>query len=374
MEELSRSINATVEQFNHVSLANLSVPKYDGSQDIHEFLSDYELVTLVLDDKQKIMLLGKAFISGKYDSWFKRYLRPAMNKTNPVNTWDDLKKIIIKRFSNCESTDRHLKKLERLKFDPKDNKLMDFVEEFIYSFDKVYSLAGKEAICVKTIKAKLPDEVNGQLCLMSEYREAVTIDALMKAVKQYDFNSAKLSNPSSSMKLVSDEMVSILQKLISQNESNQKQIVAAIQTRFSSQQNYRNRNKYGRAISPERSANNSRESSTDRSEKSYQNDHCREKSEKRYDRDRDRKHHYDHKPKSNSNRQNLSNNESDRESTSAELDKQISLKNKSKNSEDSAVKSRWIAYFKKYSKPEDPCSNCGEWHWWRHCPLNLNLK
>lgn len=396
------NLNRSMSQFNQVSLINVQIPPYNGSEDIYKYLNNYESITSMLDDEQRIKLLNKAFTPGRYESWFKRTLKPAISNGD---NWTDLKRIIVDRFSISSDKDRHLKRLNEIQYNPKGNtSLIDFVEDYIYSFDKVYGLNGKEDICVQAIKVKIPEDVKGSLNLMSEYRTANTTSQLLKAVKDYDFNIAGTINRNPTDRVDSVAMYSVLKRLAEKIEQNPKEIVAAFTQNFNRESRSIDRNNYGaRDSSNQRSvpSNQSRENSGDRNSNyiNYRRERTPDNSDRSSERNysdrnnyynRDKNHYNNNQNRYNNNyhdNRNYNNSRSNNSRSNSPYrsinynnagNSQSNRNENASSSKDSEVpsainiQSKLADYYAKHGKVTEPCSNCFQWHHTKHCPFNLN--
>lgn len=375
IDQLTQNLTMSVEAFNLVSLTNVIIPKLSDFEDVSQFISRYETDTSTLNDSQKIALLPKAFLSTKYEAWFRRSLEPSLK----TSTWSDLKKIILDRFSYSGSISRNIMKLEQMKFDPlSGQKLLDFSEEFIHLFDKVYTLNGKEELCCHSLKVKIPETVASRLNLMPEYRDAVETRDLIKAVKLYDSNVSGYSNQTD--KVSHNEMVSILKQLLDKSEANQKQIVAAIETSHTKQPSDRKsrpmRRRHDSTTEHDTSRSASRASSSEPERKYKSNYKSRQttvgrSNYERSDKYRESRSRYNDKSTPKPDRQ-----DSKIPSTSG-YDRSGDKFTPSRSRKDSSgtvegeVNPKLEAYFETFGKPPGPCYNCGGFHWMKHCPLNL---
>lgn len=385
LEGLAHSMTQSVDQWNQVSLMNVHIPQYDGSQDIHQFINEYETITSLLEENQKIKLLVKAFSAGNYGHWYKRVLEPAMKTINVK--WSDIKKLITERFSSGHEIDRHLRRLETMKYDPSgDMKLIDFVESFIYCFDKVHGLSGKEETCCRALKIKLPDDVSRQLSLFAEYRNARTTKDLLDAVKNYELN---ITVQPTTNKLEHREMVSIMKSMF---DNYHKEFVAAIQPKLmklnindsKSKSRHHSREHCRCVSSSDEDAHNrkSRDSSKNRSEHSRANSETsREASPhaNRYDKHRYNKRYHSHDntgDEKNNHRQSSSRHHSKHDNNDGSDKTHQLIGNESKSNVEFNLElensPKYKAYIEKKGKPPAPCIFCKALHWFQDCPWNLN--
>lgn len=119
-----------------LSITGIKIPRYDSFNDVFEFLAEFDLITTGLDDKQKILMLAKAFPVTCHRAFYEAELAPLVNDPIP---WSQVKRITIKRFADTDDQARHLLRLRELKFDLEaDKSLLDFAEEAFYSYKRAY--------------------------------------------------------------------------------------------------------------------------------------------------------------------------------------------------------------------------------------------
>lgn len=222
-QEMSRSMDALC---NRVSMFGIDPPKYEDINDVFDFIGTYERITSGLTDEAKVHLIQKSFPPGRYKAWFETELLPLVERSVP---WSNIKAKIIDRFSNVEDRDRHFRRLHQLKYDPSiHRKVLDYVEDVIYSYKKAHTSESDEEACVRFVKTSLPNEIVSALNLIQEFRSAKDINGLKSAVKQYD-NSISVIHNKTGDKAELNEMISIFKDLLKQTKKEREAVVAALQ-------------------------------------------------------------------------------------------------------------------------------------------------
>lgn len=341
IQDVSRSVDQLCTQ---LSLINVSVPRFTDFKDVFEFLSEFDTATSALLDDQKLVVLARAFPIGRYRSWYETELSPLIKSKK---SWSTVRSTIINRFSDSEDKDRHFMRIRDLRYDPNsDNKLLDFVEDMIYSYKRAYPNSTDQESCTRFIKAALPSDLKATLCNMSEYREATTEEQFKKVARQYDLSRGGIGTSRKQNDAnVTSELASILKEVINgirrEGETTRNAIVAAL----ASQNSYSTRgndqmNRYNRSQSPRGSYNNSPRQTPRSPSPAY--------------------------GRSPSPRRNSYSSDSRNPKLSAQNTNEQRPVSKLS---DSAFCSE--TYWQKWGKPPKPCSNCGHWHWSRHCLFNL---
>lgn len=212
-----------------ISISGLKIPRFDSFNNVFEFLTEYELITTGLDDKQKILLLAKAFPPGCHRSYYESDLAP-LAKINV--TWSHAKDMIVKRFADSDDRSRHLVKLREISYDPESSSsLLDYVEDVFLLYKKAYPKDIAESTAVDYVKAAIPKSIRQQLNMYHGYREANSEEELKKAVKQYDIMRVSAPKSSASRELTRD-ITEIIQGAIrdmrKEISESQKGVVAAL--------------------------------------------------------------------------------------------------------------------------------------------------
>lgn len=239
LEEMTRSVD---QWCSHLSLANVVVPKFNSCANVYDFLTEYEDATASVSDDLKSKLLGRSFPPGCHRAWYENELKPLVKENKP---WSDIRSIIIDRFSVQCDRDRHFARLRELKFDPDGSKMLqDFVDDMVYSYKKAYPKDKDTESCIAFIKSSLPQSLQAQLSVNSDYRDAKDIETLKRAAKHYDLGQTVRSGHSRDGKTAS-ELVSLMKDLMSSfrkeldgyrkdNEATRNAVVAAIQSNITS--------------------------------------------------------------------------------------------------------------------------------------------
>lgn len=373
--DVSRSMDSLRTQ---ISITGLKIPRFDAFRNVFEFLAEYELITTGLEEKQKILLLAKAFPHGCHRAYYESNLAPLLDSLEP---WSSVKGKIIKRFADSDGQNRHLLKLRELTYNPESSgSLLDYVEEMLYSYKKAYSGDVAMNTAVPYVKASIPKELRLQLNMYTDYRNAKTEDELTEAVKRYDSIKHNVKKESANRDLtreVSDIIQGAIKEMRKEIAESQKGVVAALKYQ---EQNYgqSDRRSYR---SPQRDGR-------------YMHNSPARPSSPRYNKYRSRSpqsHDYGYSGHQSSNRSQIGDDSepksyNGRRSPSPRIH---SSYNQSKNlgpSEPAGASNDYPStskynnadyifdserYLRQFGKPPRPCSFCSSWHWDKHCPFNL---
>lgn len=349
-----QDVSRSVDQFcNQMSYANINVPKLSSFSDVFEFISEYETITAAMSDEQRVKLLVKAFPPGKNRAWFETELKP-MILTN--KGWRDIKTKIVKRFSDTEDKDRHLIRIREMKYEPNNGqRLLDFVEDILYSFKKAFPEENNEETCTRFVKAAIPTSVMST-GLIPSFKEVKTIEELMRVAKLYDSSKGSSNHNKLDKGIQANELASILRELVKgikeEGTNTRNAINSAIMSVMKPPGNYpqghMNENRYSRnSYSPRR--------------REYQ-------SPNRINGRQSPNNYRDNRPVSPRNYNNYNNNYNNQPNK----DQEPANSNINNNNWNGLEAYNNKIYFERFGKPPKPCSECNTWHWVRHCPLNLN--
>lgn len=207
--DFSRSID---QLCNQLSISHIVVPKIDTYKNIFEFISEFEMVTAMLPDNQRVKLLVKAFPAGRHMAWYEDMIKSLASNAS----WKNIKPKIIERYSDTEDRDRHLRRLDTIKFNPEGSvKLFDYVEEIIYSFSKAFPKEGTDTK-LRYIKSKLPSKTLLTLSTIPDFISATSIEDFMKGIRLFDTLKAgsDVTEDSSNEKLKVNELFTVIKDLI----------------------------------------------------------------------------------------------------------------------------------------------------------------
>lgn len=367
MDQTLQDVSKSIDQlFSHLSISNIEVPRFDENRDVFEFIADFELATSMINDDQKSILLPKSFPKGRARVWFETELKPAIKRNSP---WSSLKRLLIERFSDQEDKDRHFKKLKDAKYNvDSDQRLVDFTEDLVFSYQKAHGDKYDDEACIKFVKASIPPNIMSTLALIPEFKAAKTSKELIKASKLFDTNYRRSLAINNESKVNTSELASLLKDLIKKSESTQA-VVASLQEKYDEDKRQSRSSRTGRgspSISPER------RSWSPRRQVYWRDQHYRSKemprpSSPNYTRNRSPERYEGRRMSPEPYRRDISRYDG-YQSTSNE-------ENKRSNRESAPIKPCQAfddeVYYGRFSRPPNPCETCQGMHWNRHCPLNL---
>lgn len=406
-------LSKTLDQiFGQLSLANIVVPKIDTYKNVFEFINEFESDTAMLPDDQKCRLLAKAFPAGRYMAWYEKEIKPIITSSS----WKTVKNKIIERYSDTEDRDRHLRRLDSMKFNQDGTlKLFDFVEELSFSFSKAFPNEDDNTK-IRYIKNKLPSAILPTLSTISQYSTASRMEDFLKGIRQYDILKAgcQTTDDSSGEKLKVNELVTVLKDLVNGiKQQAPTNVVSAVVPRGSSPVDSRRRemigqrdsrrdnspgrvnyrNYHDRSPSPfgrrfeQRSPSPARPSVSSTYRNQYNNEHYNNQNISKYPNPNHNPQNYQQNQiqpannyqsktylrgrsppprnyqQGNCPADNSHNNNEPYYQSNRQVGSQLNKVSGAFNSEH---------YYARFGYPPTPCANCQSMHWMRHCPDNLN--
>lgn len=242
---VTKSLDQLLSQF---SVLNIHVPRIDAYKDIFEFINEFETITATLPEDQQTKLLVKAFPPGRLRTWYENKLKPLVDSSK---AWSVIKKTIINRYSDTEDRDRQLKRLQGMKYlDDGQTKLFDFVEEFLFTFDKVFK--EDDDTKIRYVKSILPSSVSQILIHNNDFNNPTDLDQFLRGIRQFDKSRSTGNNDTATNRIdrhKTDELVKSIQELVKtiQGQSDRPKVAAL---RTPSRDNSPARESYPRANSP----------------------------------------------------------------------------------------------------------------------------
>lgn len=340
-QDVTRSVDQLCVQ---MSLNNVSVPRFSSYNDVFDFLTEFETATTASSDDQKLVLLAKAFPPGRHRAWYETDLAPLIKGNAP---WSVVKSKLIARFSDTEDRDRHFVRLRELNFNPESGqKLLDFVEDILYSYKKAYPKNSDAETCVRYTKASIPAPLKPSLGMIPGYKDAIDEESFKKAIKQFDASRSGLSDGKKSDRIGATELANILKDMMSgirkENEVTRNAIVSALRSNDRPQQNDNRRGYSPRRRDYQSPSRDNRRPSTN---------------------------YHENRPAS-PHGLGYNNRNNDRPDPKSETREAQDQQNKPIQTSEHAFSTE--KYFARFGKPPSACDQCNDWHWIRHCPLHLN--
>lgn len=352
LSDLTQSVDRFV---NHISINNVTIPRFNEYSDVFDFITEFELATATLTEEQKMALLVKAFPPGHNRAWFETDLKPLIEAKKP---WKDARTKIIGRFSETADSDRHLRRLRELKYEPKEGtRLLDFVEDMLYSHRKAFPDEKNEMVAIRYVKASLPATLNNRLSMITGYKDAKTAEQLKTAVRHFDLSRDDQDKPKSNDHIGPKDLANILQQVLQgireENTATRDSIVAAIRTNRhdTPSTTHGSDRRYERSVSPRRYGN----------DRQYDN-----RRSSPYPGDR-----RSHSPHPNDRRSSPPRYQDRRSPSPHHKKKQEQKADEKGGTQDQSEAFNTEAYYARFKKPERPCKTCQGPHWDKHCPFNL---
>ena len=385
MADVTKSVDQLCDQ---LSITNVTVPRIDNFKDVYDFIVEYEMATATLSDDQRLKVLVKAFPPGRYQAWLKN-AKEKLENSGRMLTWPRMKGEIITRYAETESRDRHFNRLRELRYiDTEPNKLFDFVEEVLYSFNKAYPDVKDDDSKVRFLKSLIPPDLKTTLSLIPEYDQPESLERFLKGIRKFDtMRSGRNNNDAKSESVKPSELAALFKSLLKEMKET-KEVVAALRPRSPSPYRARPQQAYpsqSREASPQTNINESQQRSTQHEQRprrsAAQNDLQSPPdrgNEQRNNQGRFRSNYRTNFQNRSGAREYQRNQQYRRDSyTQANLPKSdTSAENIHKNEHPAVISPGQAfneqAYYKKFKVPPTPCAHCGLMHWTRHCPDRLN--
>lgn len=387
------------DMVGQMSIANVTVPRIDAYDDVFEFVNEYEVAVATLPEDQQVKLLVKSFPKGMYRAWYETELSELIK--SPTTTWKDIKRKIIKRYSDTDDENRHFKKLSEVKFvDNGKRKLFDFVEEVLYSFRRSFPEVTDEARMIEYVKTRIPEGVRKQLVPMTDYNYGKTLEEFKRGIRQFDLARSGLSSDDEPSKKADKssgaELVSLLKELVKgfkeEGEQTRKVVVAALQSRPEYYGSH-----YNQQGGPSQGPSYQRPKSPNAYNNNYNNQQYAQRNDNNYysQRSNSRERPADGMPSNKGQYRpcsphpnkvyspaNLQNNLAYSPKNTPEPVRQSRFGNPMQDNSTQQQSSRQVQqfrafndedYFAKYGRPDKPCPRCNNgFHYEQHCVYYLN--
>jgi len=368
-------LNVSQAICDQLMMNTVTVPRIDQFKDIYLFIGEFELAVANLSDESVMKLAVKAFPSGRYSNWFKAN-KKKLTEAGRFN-WPELKRELIARYAETESKDRHIKRLQTMKFQENGNmKLFDYVEDMIFSLTKGFPKMSDDESKISYVKANLPQGVQTVLTSSNDYNEPSNLESFMKAIRLYDKIRSTSSDSQELKPSLAVSLAQMMERVMKEIKDIRTEIkqdksakVAAIQhSKGPPFRAPRDDAALGRDRSPYR---NFRRESGDRVARSPSPGH-----QKRYwdQQGSPRGPRGSHQPTA----QEVATREDDKKSfvepkvsaPSSQPTNSYNDPSRRQQSFPEAFDSQ--KYYQKFGYPDYPCRNCGAGHWMRHCVDHLN--
>lgn len=401
LADITKSVDQLCTQ---MSLTNIQVPRLNTFEDVFEFINEFEMATATLPDDQRVKLLVKAFPPGRYQNWYDTTIKPLVDSNS---SWSAIKPKITQRFAVNEDRDRHFSKLQRMKFaDDGSVKLYDYIEELLFSFNKVFPKEKDLDTKVRYIKSNLPSSIKPYLTLINSYNQPRDMEDFMSGIRQFDVLRSEGFGKSDG-KINTSEMTNLLKQLLSEIQSvKPRNVVAAYNPKNSREASpnrpFRFDRFQDRGRSPDRANYHNRRRISPSPSRRH-NEQPRSSSDRHYyQQDQDnfpmssggQARDYDFRPASSqpqrgnqlrpasplTGQHRSSNNMRYRENSPSRNADQFTQRPSRQNPSDHQTRSMnnnlpnafdSERYYSRFGIPPKPCSICGAMHWFRHCPDNL---
>lgn len=154
----------SISQQANTVVATLNIPEFTGSpkEDVTQFIEDFELSTLTLNDELKHIALQRA-LKGPARTWAKANL----NCQNQERKWEEAIQALTKRFAAPDVTIKNQRKLAEMKFDQEEGTLTSYVEAYVDCYKKTFK-APQDSDIIRSLSTNLPSSIILQLNMVSD--------------------------------------------------------------------------------------------------------------------------------------------------------------------------------------------------------------
>lgn len=185
-------LSSSIEQLtHHLALPYIQIPQFSSCQDVHHFINIFEAATSHLVERQRLILLEKAFIRDHHWPWFHSTIKPIIDGPSTNIRWTMIIQILVDRFSDINSDDYNFNRLINVQFDSTSHQgLLEFVEDTIYCYNHAFRTSSESEqnndTVIRLILTKLPQEVRAQLLMSEKPNATSSIAEIKKTAKLYD--------------------------------------------------------------------------------------------------------------------------------------------------------------------------------------------
>lgn len=170
-------------QHSAAALINIKVPNFAGSpgEEVNEFLKKFKMATLTLNNELRCLSLDKALI-GSARIWAKKNIKEELKTGN----WPEAKAKLRKRFLPPDEIHRHLEKLSKMKYDPKETTLSSYVEVYADLYNKAYNSAPDKDV-IRGLRLNLPSEILRHLNVLSDsWMDTESLEQFLSLVQRVE--------------------------------------------------------------------------------------------------------------------------------------------------------------------------------------------
>lgn len=164
LNETFARLSDSINQQAATALINLTVPEFSGKpgNDIGDFIRKFKSATITLSDEWRCHALNKALTGPAY-TWAKCNIKTEIK----TGDWRGAKRKLIDRFTSEDRTLKYHEKLQKFKYDPKENTLSSYVEIYADLFRKTHDNHADSDI-IRALRLNLPSEILGHLNTISD--------------------------------------------------------------------------------------------------------------------------------------------------------------------------------------------------------------
>lgn len=138
-----------------LSINSIQVPEFKGlpDEDIHDFISDFELSTLALSSEHRCLAINKSLKDAAL-IWAKSTIKELLTEGD----WDQIKKLLIDRFGPADRKLHYKEKLSQMKYESGKTTLIAYVELFLSNYKKAYVKYSPND-SIHALRCNLPDRI-----------------------------------------------------------------------------------------------------------------------------------------------------------------------------------------------------------------------
>lgn len=175
-------LSESLSQYSAAALMNVSLPEFDGQQDVKMFMDKFKRATVALNDDLKCLAFSRSLV-GPAKVWSK-----SIKEHIKSGDWTEVKKQVNKRFSTQDESLKHLGKLQKMRYNPDETTLTSYVEVFANTYKKAHP-ASEPTDVIRGLRVNLtPDIVRHLNTLSEKWTEFKTLNEFYALVRRLELD------------------------------------------------------------------------------------------------------------------------------------------------------------------------------------------
>lgn len=183
MNDSMAKLSDSLSQYAATALINLQLPSFAGlpDQDINTFIKEFKSATMTLTEELRCLALNRALI-GPAHIWAKTNIKDEIKQGN----WSGARAKLRERFLPPGQVLRHLEKLSKMKYDPRETTLSSYVDVFADLYKKAYYNAADSDV-IRGLRLNLTPEILRHLnTLSATWTELKSLSEFMTIIQRIE--------------------------------------------------------------------------------------------------------------------------------------------------------------------------------------------